>query len=89
VPERKLAMTFSFRRNTGQGPAGHPYRRDQFKLPRYFFSAASPTFPASLMKQRIDARGAARRSGGQGHGPGYYLIGLSNQEADKERNLNC
>jgi hypothetical protein len=47
VPERKLAMTWSLRRNTDKGlPATHTVEI-MFKLPRIFPLAASSTSPAS------------------------------------------
>ena len=48
VPERKLAMTWSFRRNTDKGLPATPYGRDHVQAAaRISPRAASPTFPAS------------------------------------------
>ena len=68
VPERKLAMTWSLRRNTDKGlPASHTVEI-MFKLPADFPSGGISNVPGILMKQsESDARRAARRAGGQGH----------------------
>ena len=87
VPERKLAMTFSFRRNTDKGlPATHTVEIN-FKLPADFPSGGISNVPGMLMKQAESTRGVPLAGLAVKVTPGFYLIGLSNQEADKERNL--
>ena len=87
VPERKLAMTFSFRRNTDKGlPATHTVEIN-FKLPADFPFGGVSNVPGMLMKQAESTRGVPLAGLAVKITPGFYLIGLSNQEADKERNL--
>ena len=87
VPERKLAMTFSFRRNTDKGlPATHTVEV-MFKLPADFPFGGVSNVPGMLMKQAESTRGVPLAGLAVKIKPGFYLIGLSNQEADKERNL--
>ena len=87
VPERKLAMTFSFRRNTDKGlPATHTVEIT-FKLPADFPVGGVSNVPGMLMKQAELTRGVPLAGLAVKVTPGFYLIGLSNQEADKERNL--
>ena len=87
VPERKLAMTFSFRRNTDKGlPATHTVEIN-FKLPADFPAGGISNVPGILMKQAESTRGVPLAGLAVKVTPGFYLIGLSNQEADKERNL--
>jgi hypothetical protein len=87
VPERKLAMTWSFRRNTDKGlPATHTVEI-RFKLPADFPAGGISNVPGILMKQAESTRGVPLAGLAVKVTPGFYLIGLSNQEADKERNL--
>ena len=87
VPERKLAMTWSFRRNTDKGlPATHTVEI-MFKLPADFPAGGISNVPGILMKQAESTRGVPLAGLAVKVTPGFYLIGLSNQEADKERNL--
>ncbi|MGZ3293802.1 MAG: hypothetical protein ACXU9D_11085, partial [Xanthobacteraceae bacterium] len=87
VPERKLAMTWSFRRNTDKGlPATHTVEIT-FKLPPDFPAGGISNVPGILMKQAEQTRGVPLAGLAVKVTPGFYLVGLSNQEADKERNL--
>jgi hypothetical protein len=87
VPERKLAMTWSFRRNTDKGlPATHTVEI-MFKLPPDFPAGGISNVPGILMKQAEQTRGVPLAGLAVKVTPGFYLVGLSNQEADKERNL--
>jgi len=87
VPERKLAMTWSLRRNTDKGlPATHTVEI-MFKLPADFPAGGITSVPGILMKQSESTRGAALAGLAVKVTPGFYLIGLSNGEAEKERNL--
>src|SRR4029077_3133003 len=87
VPERKLAMTWSLRRNTDKGlPATHTVEI-VFKLPADFPAGGISNVPGILMKQAESTRGVPLAGLAVKVTPGFYLIGLSNQEADKERNL--
>src|SRR5262249_22435182 len=87
VPERKLAMTWSLRRNTDKGlPASHTVEI-MFKLPADFPSGGISNVPGILMKQAEQTRGPPLAGLAVKVTPGFYLIGLSNAESDKDRNL--
>jgi hypothetical protein len=87
VPERKLAVTWSLRRNTDKGlPATHTVEI-MFKLPADFPAGGISNVPGILMKQAESTRGVPLAGLAVKVTPGFYLIGLSNLEADKERNL--
>jgi hypothetical protein len=87
VPERKLAMTWSFRRNTDKGlPATHTVEI-MFKLPADFPSGGISNVPGILMKQAESTRGVPLAGLAVKVTPGFYLIGLSNLDQDKDRNL--
>jgi len=87
VPERKLAMTWSLRRNTDKGlPATHTVEI-MFKLPADFPSGGISNVPGILMKQAEQTRGTPLAGLAVKVTPGFYLIGLSNADADKDRNL--
>jgi hypothetical protein len=87
VPERKLAMTWSLRRNTDKTlPASHTVEI-MFKLPADFPSGGISNVPGILMKQAEQTRGVPLAGLAVKVTPGFYLIGLSNIDADKERNL--
>jgi hypothetical protein len=87
VPERKLAVTWSLRRNTDKGlPATHTVEI-MFKLPSDFPAGGISNVPGILMKQAEQTRGVPLAGLAVKVTPGFYLIGLSNLDADKERNL--
>jgi hypothetical protein len=87
VPERKLAMTWSLRRNTDKGlPATHTVEI-MFKLPADFPSGGISNVPGILMKQAEQTRGVPLAGLAVKVTPAFYLIGLSNMDADKDRNL--
>src|SRR6266446_5355772 len=87
VPERKLAMTWSLRRNTDKGlPATHTVEI-MFKLPADFPSGGISNVPGILMKQAEQTRGTPLAGLAVKVTPAFYLIGLSNVDADKDRNL--
>jgi hypothetical protein len=87
VPERKLAMTWSLRRNTDKGlPATHTVEI-MFKLPADFPAGGISNVPGILMKQAEQTRGVPLAGLAVKVTPGFYLIGLSNMDADKDRNI--
>jgi hypothetical protein len=87
VPERKLAMTWSLRRNTDKGlPASHTVEII-FKLPSDFPAGGITNVPGILMKPAETTKGAPLRGLAVKVTSGYFLIGLSNVEADKDYNL--
>jgi hypothetical protein len=74
VPERKLAVTFSFRRNTDKGlPATHTVKI-LFKLPADFPFGGISNVPGILMKQAESTRGAPLAGLAVRVTPGFYLI---------------
>jgi hypothetical protein len=87
VPERKLAMTWSLRRNTDKTlPATHTVEI-MFKLPADFPPGGISNVPGILVKQAEQTRRVPLAGLAVKVTPGFYLIGLSNVDADKERNL--
>jgi hypothetical protein len=75
VPERKLAMTWSFRRNTDKGlPATHTVEI-RFKLPADFPAGGISNVPGILMKQAESTRGVPLAGLAVKVTPGFYLIG--------------
>jgi hypothetical protein len=88
VPERKLAMTVSLRRNMDKGlPASHTVEI-VFKLPTDFPSGGISNVPGILMKQAEQTRGVPLAGLAVKVTNGFFLIGLSNVDSDKERNLS-
>lgn len=87
IPERKLAMTWSLRRNTDQSlPASHTVEI-MFRLPQDFPPGSVTNVPGILMKQTEQTRGAPLAGHAVKVTDSYYLIGLSSFEADRENNL--
>jgi hypothetical protein len=87
IPERKLAMTWSLRRNTDKSlPASHTIEI-MFKLPVDFPSGGISGVPGILMKQAESTRGVPLAGLAVKVTNGFYLIGLSNQDTDRDRNL--
>jgi hypothetical protein len=87
VPERKLTMTWSLRRNTDKSlPASHTVEII-FKLPPDFPSGGISNVPGILMKQAEQTRGVPLAGLAVKVTNGFFLIGLSSVEAEKERNL--
>ena len=87
VPERKLAVTWSLRRNTDKGlPATHTVEI-MFKLPSDFRAGGISNVPGMLMKQAEQTRGVPLAGLAVKVTNGFYMIGLSNMDADKERNI--
>jgi hypothetical protein len=87
IPERQLTMTWSMRRNTDPAlPATHTVEI-VFKL-----SADSPvgginSLPGILMKRDEQARGAPLSAQTAKVTSGFFLLGLSSTDTEKERNL--
>jgi hypothetical protein len=87
IPERKIAMTWSLRRNTDPGlPASHTVEI-MFKLPPDFPSGTISNVPGILMKQAEQTRGVPLAGLAVKVTNGFFLIGLSAAEADRERNI--
>ncbi len=87
VPERKMSVTFSFRRNTDASlPASHTIEI-VFTLPADTPSGGVQKVPGVLMKQSESTRGVPLAGLAVPVTPGYFLIGLSSVESDMQRNL--
>ncbi|MGH6769411.1 MAG: hypothetical protein ACRECO_10385 [Xanthobacteraceae bacterium] len=87
IPDRKLAMTWSLRRNTDKSlPATHTVEI-VFKLPPDFPSGGIANVPGILMKQAEQTRGVPLAGLAVKVTNEFFLIGLSAIEADRERNV--
>ena len=87
VPERRLAMTLSIRRNTDQAlPASHTIEI-LFNLPADFAFGGVSNVPGILMKEAEQTRGAPLSGLAVKVTNNFFLVGLSSAEADVNRNL--
>jgi hypothetical protein len=87
VPERKMTVSWSLRRNTDQSlPASHTIEI-MFNLPADAVSGGVQNVPGVLMKQAEQTRGIPLAGLAVKVTPGFFLIGLSALEADMQRNL--
>ena len=87
IPERRITMTFSLRRNTDQAmPASHTIEV-MFNLPADFPFGGISNVPGILMKQAEQTRGAPLAGLAVKVTAGYFLVGLSAVESDMQRNL--
>jgi hypothetical protein len=87
IPERRITMTFSLRRNTDQAlPASHTIEVT-FNLPADFPFGGISNVPGILMKQAEQTRGAPLAGLAVKVTSGFFLVGLSAVEADMQRNL--
>jgi len=84
VPERKLIMTWTLRRNSDKDlPASHAVGF-MFKLPRDFAGGGVSNVVGMLMKQGALTRGEPLAGIVVKVAPGFYLMGLSNRYVEKE-----
>lgn len=87
IPERRITMTFSLRRNTDQAlPASHTIELT-FNLPADFPFGGISNVPGVLMKQAEATRGAPLAGLAVKVTSGFFLVGLSAVDADLQRNL--
>jgi hypothetical protein len=87
IPERHMRMTWSLRRNTDKAlPASHTIEV-QFTLPADFDQGGIGNVPGVLMKAGEQARGIPLAGLAVKVTNGYYLIGLSAVDIDKQRNI--
>src|SRR5882672_7270149 len=87
IPDRKFKMTMSFRRNTDSSlPASHTAELT-FILPPDFVGGGVAIVPGILMKSNEQARGTPLAGLAVKVTDGFFLVGLSNVEADRARNL--
>jgi hypothetical protein len=87
VPDRKFKMTMSFRRNTDSSlPASHTAELT-FILPPDFAGGGVANVPGILMKSNEQARGTPLAGLAVKVTDGFFLVGLSNVDADRSRNI--
>ena len=87
IPERRMTVTWSLRRNTDQAlPASHTIEV-MFNLPADFAGGGIANVPGILMKQSEQARGTPLAGLAVKVTNGFFLIGLSAVEADMQRNI--
>ena len=87
IPDRKFKMTMSFRRNTDTSlPASHTAELT-FILPPDFTGGGVGNVPGILMKSNEQARGTPLAGLAVKVTDGFFLVGLSNVDADRTRNL--
>jgi hypothetical protein len=87
VPERRITMTWSIRRNTDTNlPASHTVEIT-FNLPADFPGGGIDKVPGILMKQAEQTRGTPLAGQAVKVTTGFFLIGLSAVEADVTRNV--
>ena len=87
IPDRKFKMTMSFRRNTDASlPASHTAELT-FILPPDFTGGGIGNVPGILMKSNEQARGTPLAGLAVKVTEGFFLVGLSNVDADRARNI--
>ncbi len=87
IPDRKFKMTMSFRRNTDSSlPASHTAELT-FILPPDFSGGGIANVPGILMKSNEQARGTPLAGLAVKVTDGFFLVGLSNVDADRARNV--
>jgi hypothetical protein len=87
IPDRKFKMTMSFRRNTDTSlPASHTAELT-FILPSDFSGGGVGNVPGILMKSNEQARGTPLAGLAVKVTDGFFLVGLSNVDADRSRNV--
>ena len=87
IPERKMTMSLSIRRNTDQTlPASHTIEV-MFNLPADFPPGGISNVPGVLMKQAEQTRGTPLAGLAVKVTNNFFLIGLSAVESDQTRNI--
>jgi hypothetical protein len=87
IPDRKFKMTMSFRRNTDSSlPASHTAELT-FILPPDFNGGGVGNVPGILMKSNEQARGTPLAGLAVKVTDGFFLVGLSNVDNDRARNI--
>lgn len=87
IPDRRLGMTLSMRRNNDQTlPASHTIEI-MFNLPADFPFGGINNVPGILMKQAEQTRGAPLAGLAVKVTSGFFLIGLSATDTEMQRNL--
>jgi hypothetical protein len=87
IPDRKFKMTMSFRRNSDSSlPASHTAELT-FILPQDFAGGGVGNVPGILMKSNEQARGTPLSALAVKVTDGFFLVGLSNVDSERTRNL--
>jgi hypothetical protein len=87
IPDRKFKMTFLIRRNSDTSlPASHTAELT-FILPPDFPGGGIDNVPGILMKLSEQARGVPLAGLAVKVTDGFFLVGLSNVDADRARNI--
>ncbi len=87
IPERRMTVTWSLRRNTDKAlPASHTIEI-MFNLPADFPDGGISNVPGVLMKEAEQARGTPLAGLAVKVTTGFFLIGLSAVDADVQRNV--
>lgn len=87
IPERHMRMTWSLRRNTDKAlPASHTIEI-MFTVPSEFDQKGVNSVPGILMKTSEQARGVPLAGLSVKVTSGYFLIGLSAVDVDRQRNV--
>jgi hypothetical protein len=87
IPERKISMTWTLRRDTGQDRATSHTIEINIKLPPDFQSGNVLNIPGIWMKQAEETQGTALAGLAIKVMNGYFLIGLSSTPSDRDRNI--
>jgi hypothetical protein len=87
IPERKISMTWTLRRDTDPSRSTSHTIEIMIKLPPDFPSGGIFNVPGIWMKQAEQTQGTALAGLAVKVTTGYFLIGLSAAPADKERNI--
>lgn len=88
IPERKISLALTMRRNTDQTlPASHVIEL-LFTLPSDFAGGGISNVPGLLMKATPQAQGAPLAGESVRVTNGYFWIGLSNADVELRRNLS-
>ncbi len=89
IPERRITMTWSLRRNTDKAlPASHTVEI-MFNLPADFPGGGVANVPGILMKQSEQARGTPLAGLAVKVTNGFFLVGLSAVDTDVQRNIEA
>jgi hypothetical protein len=87
IPERRMTVTWSLRRNTDKTlPASHTIEI-MFNLPADFPGGGIGNVPGILMKEAEQARGTPLAGLAVKVTNGFFLIGLSANDTDVQRNM--
>jgi hypothetical protein len=87
IPDRKFKMTMLFRRNTDSSLATSQFVELTFILPKDFAGGGVFNVPAILMNSNEQARGMPLAGLAAKVTDGVFLVGLSNVDSDRSRNL--